>query len=293
MAMFRWTSRECVKREWGVERMFKSYTFLSALCLSCVAGGSAGAVPASDEVFLNIIGGQVPNGGVRIKLSSITEGDEAGGKPIVVQVPGVVINFTDPVEPPGTSPPVSDALVVAPFTVTINSDTNPTGFPPRQGAFQVSEKQLIGPFVPLIITIVSDANEEPPAANSDRLTVQVIGTQGLNVPLTEATENEPVAVPFLGKAFDIKEDDVVSDQVDLGAISLIGFASDLNPPDLTGLIGPLTLNVPEKTGPNAITEVMYRLEITSDVPEPSALALFGVGAVGLLIRCRTSVRRQF
>ena len=209
-----------------------------------------------------------------VAVGGITELDEFNGIPLDLFVSGTII---DALEPVGAAPGISDRWIINPYHIRLVSDTNPTGLPPRPGAFQVPDED----FFPISMRFTSDADLSGQAF-SDSLDIFIAGVLFTNITLVEGqTEGAGFFIPDLH--FDLYEFGDVSDYVDIDPING-QIISDLDPSIIDTNVPPGFSHFEFVEDANGESFIDYDVLVSSDViPEPSSLMLVGMGLAGLVM----------
>jgi len=253
----------------------------------------AQAAPLSDslaETVVDLSGAPVPLAPPPVFVAIPEISPEPGG-PILI--PSRVIDF---LEPTGVSQSViSDRLIIGPpgqgYEVSVRSDDDPGGLPPRAGAVLIPASALEH-FQPFRIEAISDGDPSPSGVDSDTLTITV-GYYGPGTGLVikgsipeppEGTTEPPLTLTIPPTIFDIEEPTatggstgIISDYFDIPQAIVVTFISSDDP------------FVYEPIEPNGfIMEdvvngggVIYALDFRSDgdVPEPVTFTLLGVALI--------------
>ncbi len=253
------------------------FVLLALAMLVAIGSSSAVAQPVSDfsdsvTILIN---------GVPTQTQTLTQDQEKAGIGIAGTIPQQVFDF---IKPGQTT--VSDRLTINQATFTFISDPPGGSLQPAPGAITIGEALLGTLVVPRwSVRVQSDPN--PPTPNplpdgaSDTVDILVDGKVVQSLTLTEAQEVAGAALTgFIpGAIFDFLEiGDLISDRLTLAPIPF-SLLSDL---DVPGGLGPPLAGATIIGGESATVSPNWALLVVSDVPEPSTIALFGIGALGLL-----------
>jgi hypothetical protein len=266
--------------------------------------GQAIAIPIPSDTVFRVVSG-VQGIGLRPELliGTVSEdNNENGNTAVNFSVPAFGFSFFEPMPNNDQS---SDIVIVGgdinggdkPYKVTVTGDGNPDQFlDPQNGAIPIRSESLI---FEMRFTSDNDTDElGRPVEQPDTVEFFVNGrAQEVFYHITSGAIDEDrrsttisitdpkATIQIKPLVFDFYEGDTdfISDRVLIDGLSIF-FTSD--PPN------PATGQLPADFGnriesPGGPTSVSYRVEVFSD-PEPSTLALLGVGAlVGLFgVRCR-------
>ncbi len=253
-----------------------------------VAFAQTGALSDSlAETVMDLSGVPVPLAPPPVVVTIPETSPEPGG-PILI--PSRVIDF---LEPTGVSQSaISDRLIIGPvgqqYELSVRSDDDPGGLPPRAGATIIPASALEH-FQPFRIEAVSDGD---PSSNgvSDTLTITV-GYYGpgtgmvikgtIPEPTPEGPTEPPLTLTIPPTLFDVEELTmtagpalIVSDYVDIPQPIVVTFLSSDDPTAYEPLPphGFIMEDIIHGGG------VVYALDFRSDVevPEPASTALLGV-----------------
>jgi hypothetical protein len=198
--------------------------------------------------------------------------------PPPIPIPSRTVDFFEPI-----TSTISDRFRLNAYQVLVQSDDE-IGLPRRPNAILIPASALES-FTPLFIAAGSDGDTG--TGESDRLTIAAGvypgfgGTVLFDQIIPENPNGEFVPFGPFVLQFDVEEvgqPGVISDYVDL--INIQGFFLSSDNPNDEHYQGPFDGFIIEKNGPE-FGKLNYMLNFESDVPEPTAAFLLGIGVLSV------------
>ena len=215
-----------------------------------------------------------------ILLGRLTEADILAGRSRTFATPGVVLKLFAS----NQAGLLSDRIVIQPVDITLTTDRpDATGLDQRPDAPQIAG---VGEGLILTLTFVDPNVVGNPTGNQRDDVQQQLNRdaqfKGAPYPNPQLTPVEPpVTLVFPARGFDLLEDDLVREYVDIGPIVLTWEPVD-GPDDPSRDPASFVVRsfVEESNG---VTAIDFGLIVARAAPEPTVVWLLAIGALGLLL----------